>query len=225
MMHVVIVEDDPLGGSLLREYVDGGEVRVNALYTSGEEAVEALGKLPLPDVILMDVGLPGMSGIETTEIIKKKYPSIEIIIQTIFEDAEVITDAIKAGATGYLLKASPKEEILKAIWEVKSGGSYLSGKIARKVLQQFNRSETTSSQEGLREESAHRFQLTPREELILGELIRGASYKMIADALCISVHTVNNHVRKIYEKMHVNSRGEAVALATGWDEGSSSIPR
>lgn len=223
MMHIVIVEDDPLSGSLLREYVEGDEVRVNALYTSGEEALDSLGKHPLPDVILMDVGLPGMSGIETTGIIKRKYPSIEIIIQTIFEDADVITNAIKAGATGYLLKASSKEDILKAVWEVKSGGSYLSGKIARKVLQQFNRYEAASAQEGRGIESAHRYQLTDREVSILGELIKGTSYKMIADALGISVHTVNNHIRKIYEKMHVNSRGEAVALATGWDEGSSSV--
>jgi len=139
------------------------------------------------------------------------YPDLEIMIQTVFEDTSTIVSAIKAGASGYILKASTRDDITRAIMEVKKGGSFLSGKIARKIFQEFQSSDTTDAA------SIETFLLTAREEEILRELIRGATYKEIASRLDISIHTVNNHIRKIYEKLRVNSRGEAVARAIGSD--------
>ncbi|MFQ5543116.1 MAG: response regulator [Nitrospiria bacterium] len=212
MLNLIIVEDDPLSGKLLTEYVTGDDVTVNALYTSGEEALEKIPALPLPDVVLMDVGLPGISGIEATRRLKEKCPQLEIMIQTIFEDSETIFQAIKGGASGYILKASTREEIHKALKDVAAGGSYLSAQVARKVVSAFRGEKTTASKP-----NSALLGLTDRERDILNELIRGKAYKKIGEKLNISVHTVNNHIRKIYEKLQVNSRGEAVAKIRGHD--------
>ncbi len=205
-MKIVIVEDDPTAAGLLLEYLEDGENRVEAVYTSGEDAVDGIAKAAaLPDVVLMDIKLPGMSGIETTRLLKAGHPALEIVIQTIFEDSRTIVDAIKAGASGYILKGSSRDELLAALDETVRGGSFLSGRVARQVLKEF-RAPGIPEQED--------FGLSGREEEILSELIRGASYKEIADRLSLSVHTVNNHIRKIYEKMQVHSRGEAAAKFT-----------
>lgn len=209
MIQIAIVEDNPLAGKILNDYLEGEDLHVTAVYTSGEEAIETIPTLPLPEIVLMDIGLPGITGIETTRRLKEACPQIEIVMQTVFEDSKNIVDAIKAGASGYILKASSKEDIINALWEVKKGGSFLTGKIARKVLQEFQ--VDVSGGTGLKPAPTS-FGLTEREEDILRELVKGASYKEMADRLCISIHTVNNHIRKIYEKMQVNSRGEAVAM-------------
>ncbi len=201
-MKIVIVEDDPTAADLLKEYLEGGETLVTAVYSSGEEALDTINASSLPDIVLMDIGLPGISGIETTRMLKEKHPSLEIVVQTIFEDSPTIVLAIKAGASGYLLKGSPREELLAALAEVLRGGSFLTGRVARLVLEEFRPHDFPAGKD---------FGLTAREEEILNELVKGAAYKKIADRLCLSVHTVNNHLRKIYEKMHVHSRGEAVA--------------
>lgn len=211
MIYVAIIEDNPTAAVLLKEYIESPDIRVTAVYPSGEEALALIPGIPLPDILLVDIGLPGISGIEVTRRLKEQFPDLEILIQTVFEDTASIVAAIKAGASGYILKASSRDEIIRAVMEVRKGESFLSGKIARKILQEFKNRET-----GAAGETAHTdYALTAREEEILRELIRGTSYKQIADHLDISIHTVNNHIRKIYEKMRVNSRGEAVAKAMG----------
>lgn len=206
MLFVAIVEDDKRAGKLLKDYIENEEVKVTAIYSSGKEALKAIPTLPLPDIILMDIGLPDISGIEVTRRLKEEYPKLEIVIQTVFEDTKTIMDAIKAGASGYILKASPKEEIIDALQEIKRGGSFLTGRVARKVLREFQRDKDEEIKDPSRE-----FGLTEREGDILKELVNGASYKEIAYKMNISVHTVNNYIRKIYEKLRVHSRGEAVA--------------
>jgi len=215
MLHIVIVEDNATAGRLLKDYLESEDLRVTAVYNSGEDALAAIPALPLPDVILMDIGLPNISGIEVTRRLKESYPQIEIVMQTVFEDCTNIMEAIKAGASGYILKASSREEIINALLEAKKGGSFLTGKVARKVLREFqdHGPEVPSVSAGSKPADTGRFGLSDREEEILKGLIHGDPYKKIADDLFISVHTVNNHIRKIYEKMRVNSRGEAVAKA------------
>jgi DNA-binding NarL/FixJ family response regulator len=211
MIFAAIIEDNPLAAELIREYIEGPEIRVNAIYRSGEEALEEIPQIPLPDILLVDIGLPGISGIEATRRLKDKFPDVEILIQTVFEDTASIIAAIKAGASGYILKASSRDEMIRAIMEVRRGGSFLSGRIARKILQEF---KSLNDSKPVNVDLAS-YSLTAREEEILRELIRGAAYKEIANRFEISIHTVNNHIRKIYEKMRVNSRGEAVAKAMG----------
>lgn len=215
MLHIAIVEDNATAGCLLKSYLENEDLKVTAIYKSGEEALAAIPALPLPDVILMDIGLPNISGIEVTRQLKESYPQIEIVMQTVFEDCTNIMEAIKAGASGYILKASSREEIINALPEAKKGGSFLTGKVARKVLQEFQDqgAKALPASAGNKPASSGRFGLSDREEEILNKLICGDPYKKIADDLFISVHTVNNHIRKIYEKMQVNSRGEAVAKA------------
>jgi DNA-binding NarL/FixJ family response regulator len=208
-MNIVIVEDDPTAADLLMEYLEGGENHVMALYTSGEDAVEGLPDgVDLPDVVLMDIKLPGMSGIETTKVLKDRHPGLEIVVQTIFEDSRTIMEAIKAGASGYILKGCSKNELLTALNETVTGGSFLTGRVARLVLKEFQEPGPVGEND---------YGLSAREEEILDELVRGASYKEMADRLGISVHTVNNHIRKIYEKMQVHSRGEAMAKFTHYN--------
>lgn len=209
MLYVAIIEDNPQSGELLKEYIEGEDIKVSAVYASGEDAVSTMPTRPLPDVVLVDIGLPGMSGIEVIRWIKERYPEVELIAQTVFEDTKTIVDTIKAGASGYILKASPKEEYSRALREVKRGGSFLTGKVARKILHEFQRTGDEFKS------SIEEFHLTGREEEILRELVKGLSYKEISDKLNISFHTVNNHIRNIYQKLQVNSRGEAAARVTG----------
>lgn len=208
-MTIAIVEDNPLAASILKEYVEGDDLSVIGAYGSGEEILDSIDTLPLPDIVLMDIGLPGMSGIEATRRLKEQYPGLTIVVQSVFEDKETVMEAVEAGASGYLLKASTRAEIRSALDEIKSGGCPLSGKIARTILEECRRRGCEPSAAKIR------FGLTEREAAILDSLIEGESCKGIASNLGISVHTVNNHLRNIYEKMQVNSRSEAVARAIG----------
>lgn len=160
----------------------------------------ALRKIPAlrPDVIIMDIKLPDGSGIEAVARIKRILPDTQIMMFTIFEDAEAIFKALEAGANGYLLKRSSPEALLRAIGEIKEGGVPMTGEIARKVIQSFRKKpEKTEA-------------LTTREEEILQLLAKGLLSKEIAHQLTISVETVNSHLKHIYEKLHVRSRTEAV---------------
>jgi len=157
-----------------------------------------------PDVVLMDIDMPGMSGIQATPLVKALWPAAQVVMLTVFEDEDKIFQAIRNGASGYLLKRTPPGEIIQAVFDVRHGGSPMTACIARKVLQYF-------------QEPAHAavndYQLSPRELDILKGLVKGHSYKLIADELFISIDTVRSHIRHIYEKLQVNSKTEAVLKA------------
>jgi len=156
-----------------------------------------------PDVVLMDIEMPNVDGISGVGIIKKSFPQIRIIMQTVFEDEEKIFASLQAGAEGYILKNASAEKITQSIEEVYQGGAYMTPSVALRVMQYFNKP--------LRQKEEYK--LTPKEKEVLKFLSDGLSYKMVADKLGISYYTVNAHIKKIYEKLHVHSLGEAVSLA------------
>lgn len=155
-----------------------------------------------PDIIIMDIGLPHISGIEGVRTVKENFKTIEILMFTVFEDDDKIFEALKAGASGYLLKKSAPEEITEAIRSIYYGGSPMSASIARKVISSFQNTLPRQKEE---------FMLTARENEILNSLVDGLSYKKLADKYFISISTVRTHIRHIYEKLHVNSKAQAVA--------------
>jgi DNA-binding NarL/FixJ family response regulator len=161
-----------------------------------------------PDVVLMDIEMPAMSGIEAVQLLKKEFPQIQVLMQTVFEDDDRVFDSICAGASGYILKNQLNTKLIDAIRELQFGGSPMSPSIARKVL---NKMQSVSSL--LKPEAAPDYHLTGREKEVLGCLVNGLSYKMIASNLNISYETVRSHVKKIYEKLHVASLTEVVAKA------------
>src|SRR6188474_249881 len=158
-----------------------------------------------PDVVLMDIEMPGINGIEAVGMLREKYPALKILMQTIFEDNEKIFNSILAGASGYILKNTSPSRFLDFIRETYEGGAPMSPSVATKVMKMVV------------EQSPHakvnNFNLTEREKEILSCLVKGMSYKLIADACFISIDTVRGHIRNIYEKLHVHSKSEAVAKA------------
>ena len=199
MIHVAIVEDDRDIRTTLALIIDGSPgFSCQYQYEDCETAVKEIPKVR-PDVVLMDINLPGMTGIEGTKKLKAKMPDLDILMLTIKTDNSSVFDSLCAGATGYLLKHTPPVDLLKAITEVKGGGSPMSAVIARKVLTSFQRSATTP--------------LTDRETEILKRLCDGQTYTTIAEELFVSGHTVRSHIKNIYSKLHVNSRAEAVRKA------------
>jgi DNA-binding NarL/FixJ family response regulator len=203
---VAIVEDDRgLREQLAQILGAAPDVRFVGACRSGEEALERIHVL-LPDVVLMDIKLPGMSGIDCVAHVKRALPSVQIIMLTIYEDSESIFRALKAGADGYLVKSSPPEVLLDAIEDVRRGGSPISSHIARKVVRHFHLAGRSP------EESEN---LSPREQEVLDLLSSGYLYKEIADQLGIGAETVRTYVKNICEKMHVRNRVEAVAKHGG----------
>jgi len=199
-IRVGIVEDhDELRLSWVRILNRSDSCCCVAACATGEEAIKTLPAAQ-PEVVLMDIRLPGMSGIECTARLKQSMPKVEILILTVYDDEDSIFEALKAGASGYLLKRAGPAEILRAIEEVHAGGAPMTSEIARKVVRSFRQS-------GLVSEEA---KLTPREEEILSLLAQGFMAKEIAARLQISYFTVQTHLKKIYEKLHVHSRTEAV---------------
>ncbi len=158
-----------------------------------------------PDVILMDIEMPGLSGIEAVSLVKDEFPSIKILMQTIFDDDDKIFGSICAGAEGYILKHTSPSELLEAIREIAEGGSPMTPSVANRVLKMV-REKPEPGQTGL-------FNLTEREKEILHCLVKGMSYKMVADTCFISIETVNVHIKNIYKKLQVHSKSEAVAKA------------
>jgi DNA-binding NarL/FixJ family response regulator len=203
MNTVAIVEDNAVMRKSFRQWIDASpDLRCVAACSSAEEALKEIPRLK-PDVVLMDVHLPGESGIACTAQLKEILPSVQIIIVTVYRNQELIFEALQAGACGYLLKRSSPEEILKAISEVRSGGAPMTGEIARMLVEAFQKKPASqTSTEGL----------TQRESEILASLSQGLSNKEIADQLKISYDTVRAHLRHIYEKLHVRGRTEAVRL-------------
>jgi DNA-binding NarL/FixJ family response regulator len=159
----------------------------------------------VPDVVLMDIDMPGVDGIQGVSLLQKHYPSTLIIMQTIFEDEDKIFNSLLAGAHGYILKNASNDKMIEAILDVVSGGAPITPSIARQVLSFFNKKANKETKED--------FNLSKRETELLNLLVKGYSHKMIAAELFISINTVNNHIKKIYEKLHVHSVSEAVATA------------
>jgi two-component system, NarL family, response regulator LiaR len=203
MIRVSIYEDVADIRELLVDTVKSAEdlLFVNA-YSNANNILEDVRK-DKPNVVLMDIQMPGISGIEAVILIKQKYPLVEICIQTVFEDNERIFAAICA-ANGYILKASSPEKYINAIVDTFQGGSPMSPGIARKVLQMFQNQNVAIKDF---------VELTPSEKKVLDLLVKGYSYKLIAAELSVSFPTVNFHLKNIYKKLHVNSANEAIRLA------------
>lgn len=199
---VVVVEDDRgLRDQITRILDLAPDINCSGVYMSAEESLPQITKIR-PDVVLMDIKLPGMSGIQCAAEIKKSFPDIQIIMVTVYEDSERIFRALKAGANGYMIKSDLPDQLLEAIRDVHAGGAPMSSSIARKVVKHFHLVGISS------EESDN---LTSREREVLELLAQGLIYKEIGDKLNIAVTTVRTHVQKICSKMHVRSRMEAVA--------------
>lgn len=202
-LKVAIIEDDE---AIRRTFIDLLDatpgIRCNGAFASCEEALEAF-RDDVPHVLLMDIGLPGMSGIDGARAIKSRYPFVDILMITIYDDDEKIFQSICAGASGYILKNADPSELINAIKEIQTGAP-MSASIARRVLQ-FVRRQAPPHPIDLN--------LTPREHDILQSLVDGLSYKKIGDKLFISPLTVHSHIKRIYEKLQVHSRGEAVSKA------------
>ena len=201
MIKVSIVEDDAkLRETLVRYFAGQPGFRCLNAYPNAEAALADIPQHP-PDVVLMDINLPGMSGIECVSLLRQAAPSLKIIMLTVFEESEQVFKALSAGAFGYLVKSNRPAKILEAIREVHDGGSPMSGHIARKVVQSFQ------AQAAVRAETDT---LTARELEVLQGLSRGHPYKEIASDLGISLSTVRTYIQRIYEKLHVHSQTEAV---------------
>ena len=157
-----------------------------------------------PDIVLMDIGLPNISGIEGVRTVKENFDNIQVLMFTVFDDDEKIFEAIEAGACGYLLKKSSSEEITEAIVSLYHGGAPMSASIGRKVIQSFQHIHSSNKED---------YQLTTRENEILHSLVDGLSYKKLAEKYFISISTVRTHIKHIYEKLHVNSKAQAVVKA------------
>jgi DNA-binding NarL/FixJ family response regulator len=200
-LRIAIVEDDKTVRDGLQMLLNGSPgFTCVAAYGNGEDAVSGLPDLN-PDVVLMDINLPGMSGIECILALKEMDLSMQFIMLTVFENADTIFQSLSAGATGYLLKQTPPARLLEAIQDVYRGGSPMSGEIARKVVQSFQHPVPASGTSN---------GLTKREEEILSYLVKGFFYKEIAGLLFISTETVRTHIRNIYEKLQVRTRSEAI---------------
>ena len=202
MYTVALVEDDRSTRALLEITIGTcRRLKLVAVYPAGPEALQELPRTR-PDVVLMDIKLPGMSGIDCVRKLKTAEPSCQIVMLTVYENTEQIFKALANGASGYLLKATPPEELLSAIQDVHRGGSPMTSHIARKVVQSFQ--QTPASSKTTENPS-------PREQEVLELLAKGFLYKEIADQLHISFQTVHTYIRRIYEKLQVRSRTEAVA--------------
>ena len=200
-INIAIVEDNRSFRAKLANYLNEAPgFHCACACDSAEDALKMVPKL-LPDVVLMDIHLPNMSGVDCTRRLKDLCPAVQILILTVYEDSDRIFGELKAGASGYLLKRAEPADILKAIQEVKQGGAPMSSQIACRVVQSFRE----PVRDPLKDEK-----LSQREMEILQELSKGYSSKEISDHFCISIATVNTHLRHIYEKLHVRSRTEAV---------------
>ena len=205
MIKIVIVEDNETIREGLAALINGTEgYKCSASYVSCEKMLDDIKSLK-PDVMLMDIELPGISGIEGVKKVKEILPDVNILMLSIYEENERIFDALCAGACGYLIKKTPPARLIEAIREANDGGSPMSSHIARKVVS-FFRSQATQVQ---KPES----NLSERETDILKKLAEGNSYQTIAEALFISIDTVRYHIRNIYKKLQVHSQSEAVAKA------------
>lgn len=198
---IAIIEDDDKVRYYLAEQIQLNiDVKELRLFANAETALKELTAEPV-EIALFDVNLPGMNGIDCIQRLKMLHPRMQMMVLTVYDNPDTIFNALKAGATSYLLKTTPAEKILEAIAEVQQGGSPISSQIARKVIEAFSIKEKTNE---------YFQELSRREQEILEQLSKGYRYKEIADKLFISLDTVRTHIRNIYEKLQVNSRAEAL---------------
>jgi two-component system NarL family response regulator len=201
-MRLAIVEDNLLLLENLRLLLSGEPgISVEGAFPSAEDALQALPGLD-PDIMLVDLDLPGISGIELIRRVKVHKPDMEMMAYTIFEDRETVFSAIKAGACGYILKGSSPRELIESLNSLHQGGAPMSPKIARKVIREFHDEE--EGEKGL---------LSHKERNIVKCIEQGLTYKEIAERFCISPHTVHTHIKNIYEKLHAKDRHEAISKA------------
>ena len=209
---VSIVEDSEQLRSTLARMIGRAEgFQCLGDYGTAEDALEAIPKHP-PNVVLMDINLPGMNGVECVRKLKQVLPTTQVVMLTAYEDTENIFNSLAAGASGYLLKRSKSVEILEAIRDVPNGGSPMTTHIARKVVQSFQASAAAAATAPAPAAEPSE-ELSPREREVLDLLSQGFMYKEISDKLGISFETVRTYIRRIYEKLHVRTRTEAVAKA------------
>ncbi len=202
MISVSIVDDEKRLCQSIAAFLNGSPgFRCVSMYGSAEAALRHLPS-DQPDVVLMDINMAGMNGIECVRHLKTLVPQVQIVMLTVYEDTEQIFKALAAGATGYLLKRHEPDELLQAIRDVHAGGSPMSNSIARKVVASFQNANQAGEKQN---------PLTAREQAVLDFLAQGLAYKQIGDQLGISINTIRTHLRHIYEKLHVQSRTEAVA--------------
>ena len=201
-INISIVEDsDKFRETLARVLNRAAGFRCISHYPNAEDALKALPQ-DKPEVVLMDINLPGMNGVECVRQLKLSLPTVQVMMLTVYEDTENIFNALAAGASGYMLKRTPRDELLDAIREVHRGGSPMTTHIARKVVLSFQRAAPAASPTEM---------LSPREQEVLDCLAQGFLYKEIAEKLSISYETVHTYIRRIYEKLQVRTRTEAVA--------------
>ncbi|VGO13300.1 Transcriptional regulatory protein DegU [Pontiella desulfatans] len=207
---VCIVDDDRGTRELISELISEEKDRFSCLnlYPNAEEAIAGL-PADAPDIVLMDINMPGANGIECIRQLKPSLPATNFVILTVYDEAEYIFEALAVGAVGYLLKRTIVTDLLLALEDAASGGSPMDSTIARKVVQSFQKPNGNKLPSELDE-------LSERETQVLNLLARGRLYKEIADELDISIHTVHTYIRRIYEKLHVHSRTEAIAKLTGF---------
>jgi DNA-binding NarL/FixJ family response regulator len=202
MILVSIVDDEKELCESIATFVNNSPgFRCVSAYHNGEAALKHLPQ-ERPDVVLMDIHMVGMNGIECTKRLKALMPQVQIVMLTVYEDAEQIFNALSAGASGYMLKRLTPGKLLEAIQDVHEGGSPMSSSIARKVVASLQKTERTEG------EKTH---LASREQMVLDCLAKGLTYKQTADQLGVSIDTVRTYIRRVYEKLHVQSRTEAVA--------------
>lgn len=202
---VAVFEDNKTLRESLRKLVDTEEDMICTGASADANNLVRDVQLASPDVVLMDINMPGISGIEAVQIIREKFPTVRILMQTVFEENDKIFAAVCAGASGYMLKKTTPKKMIEAIRETNSGGAPMTASVATKVLQMLRQQSLETKTE--------LFDLSDREKEILALLVKGKSYKAVASECFISIDTVSTHVRHIYDKLHVHSKSEAVAKA------------
>ncbi|MBC6490007.1 response regulator [Flavihumibacter stibioxidans] len=204
MIKVLIYEDNPQLREGLTMLINGSEgFEVMASFKNCNNAVEEVESFR-PDVILMDIDMPGINGIEGLKLIRQGNSEVKVLMLTVFDDNRNVFEALKNGANGYLLKKTPPSRLLEYIQEAHTGGAPMTSSIASQVLKMFSEIQAPANED---------YNLSEREKQVLQLLVNGYSYKMIAAEMFISIDTVRSHIKKIYEKLHVNSKSEAVAKA------------
>jgi len=213
-MKLLIIEDDTLIRNNLKLLLDGEQgIEVIDTCGSAEEADAKLDKLN-PEIILCDLGLPGMSGTDFIPIAKSRLPDIDIMAYTIFEDHQSVFSALKAGATGYILKNSTSDELIDALFTLREGGSPMTPKIARAVIQELQENKFFKNPKSeINKNKSEEFLLSNREKEVLIHIEAGLSYKQIGEKLYISRNTVHSHIKNIYEKLQAKNKQEAILQA------------